>query len=128
MALITIMELLRLQGSGGIAEGMKTARAVICVGQAIELEHNAQVRRKLLNRHRQQHKDKLVDGNSLGQAGLEPIHRRREAAKEEARHEESFSPTWIQPVRVRVGSLLVDALMDTAMITRTGTHPLSGEL
>ena len=128
MALITIMEILRLQGSGGIAEGMKTARAVICVGQAIELEHNCQVRRKLLNRHRQRQKDKLLDRNSLDEAGLGPIQQRREAAKEEVKHEDSFSPTWIQPIRVRVGSILVDALMDTAMITRTGTHPRTGDL
>ena len=34
LPLITILELMRLQGSGGISEGVKTARALLTIGKA----------------------------------------------------------------------------------------------
>ena len=43
MALITVLEILRLSGTGGIAEGMKTTRALLSVGKAIENEHHAEI-------------------------------------------------------------------------------------
>src|SRR3979411_2541249 len=41
LSVITILELMRLHGSSGIADGMKTARALIDVGRAVEMEWNA---------------------------------------------------------------------------------------
>ncbi|GAV49885.1 hypothetical protein ZYGR_0S00170 [Zygosaccharomyces rouxii] len=42
MCVITILELLKLNSTGGIIEGMRTARAVISVGKAIEMEFRSE--------------------------------------------------------------------------------------
>lgn len=55
LSVITILELLRLSNSGGIVEGMKSARALISIGKAIESEYNAEQMTKKSNR-------KLVSG------------------------------------------------------------------
>ncbi|KAG9125065.1 DNA-directed RNA polymerase [Ceratobasidium sp. 392] len=41
LAVITILELMRLHGTGGVAEGMKTGRALVSVGKAVEVECRA---------------------------------------------------------------------------------------
>lgn len=38
LAIITILELMRLHGTGGVSEGMRTSRALISVGRAVEEE------------------------------------------------------------------------------------------
>jgi DNA-directed RNA polymerase len=50
MSIITILELLRLNNSGGIIEGMKSARALIGIGKAIESEYNAEQMTKKSNK------------------------------------------------------------------------------
>lgn len=50
LSIITILELLRLNNSGGIIEGMKSARALIGVGKAIESEYNAEQMAKKSNK------------------------------------------------------------------------------
>jgi len=50
LSVITILELLRLSNSGGIIEGMKSARALISIGKAIENEYNAEQMRKKSNK------------------------------------------------------------------------------
>lgn len=40
---------------------------------------------------------------------------------------EDWTSEWSQSVRVRVGSFLVDALMDVATVTRTAVDRRSGE-
>jgi hypothetical protein len=44
---ITILELMRLHGTGGVAEGMKTSRALVSVGKAVEGECRAVWGKKL---------------------------------------------------------------------------------
>jgi hypothetical protein len=46
LSLLTILELMRLQGSGGISLGMKTTRALVSVGKSIENEYKAQMCKK----------------------------------------------------------------------------------
>lgn len=50
LSIITILELLRLNNSGGIIEGMKSARALIGVGKAVESEYNAEQMAKKSNK------------------------------------------------------------------------------
>jgi DNA-directed RNA polymerase, mitochondrial len=120
LALIVILELMRLQGSGGIAEGMKTARALVSVGKAVEMEYDAHLLRK---------QDLPVLSPTVGQGsnGLAALQARRVAAKEQEGDMRSWAPAWTQAVRVRVGSFLVDALMDVAVVRRTAPDPRGGE-
>lgn len=46
MALITIVELMRLCGSEGVTGGMKAARAILTIGRAIENEYHAERSRR----------------------------------------------------------------------------------
>ncbi|KAF8550661.1 hypothetical protein OG21DRAFT_1487603 [Imleria badia] len=43
LSLITILEVMRLNSTGGIADGMKLARALLTVGRAVENEYKAQI-------------------------------------------------------------------------------------
>ncbi|KAF8317988.1 DNA/RNA polymerase [Clavulina sp. PMI_390] len=148
LALITIMEVLRLHGSGGIAEGMKTARALIQVGIAVENEYTALLRKRELNKRpnlerfdREATPGSLSDeldsaippavpssapssNNVLGMAGgLSHVVARREAAKRDALVENVTIPEWSRALQARIGGVLVDALMDTATVVRTTTLP-----
>ena len=132
LALLTIMEILRLYGTGGIAEGMKTARALISVGIAVEMEHNAQIRKRQYYRTREHggshaSLDPLNAHTDSDMEGLEAIKARRDLAREQAKREASWSEPWSQAIRVRVASILVDALMDTAMVIRHTTDPKTGK-
>lgn len=136
LSLLTIMEILRLHGSGGIAQGMKTARALISVGAAVEQEYGAALRKREMSRRYNLEKFYTDDGSedSSGKkpletaGGLDSINARREAAKKDAEVEsKSKSHEWSRAIQARIGSLLVDALMDTAMVTRTIENPESGE-
>ncbi|KAG9104531.1 DNA-directed RNA polymerase [Ceratobasidium sp. 370] len=98
LAVITILELMRLHGTGGVAEGMKTGRALVSVGKAVELECRAVWGKK----RRKSQTEGVVD-LSLGM------------------------PEWTQIVRVRLGSFLVDRLMANAMVTRTGVDAEDNE-
>ncbi len=51
LSAITILELLRQNGGGGIGEGMKTTRAVLSIGKAVENEYNSEQLKKKQNRN-----------------------------------------------------------------------------
>lgn len=139
LALITIMEVLRLHGSGGVSEGMKTARALIAVGMAVEQEYNAAMRKREMTRRHNLEKFYRTESpaESEGEVptstsletdgGLDSIKARREAAKRDAEVEAATTPEWSRAIQARVGSVLVDALMDTATVVRTIPHPSTGE-
>lgn len=154
MALITVLEILRLSGTGGIAEGMKTTRALLSVGKAVENEHHAeilkskhgislkgveadakQVKRKLRYfDHRKAEKELdlkspeftgLIDeamGASNADAHYAHPHdiasERARARVNEERMNKAWTPNWSQMIRIKVGSFLVDSLMECATITR----------
>ncbi|TIA84077.1 hypothetical protein E3P92_00234 [Wallemia ichthyophaga] len=154
MALITVLEILRLSGTGGIAEGMKTTRALLSVGKAVENEHHAeilkskhgvslkgveadakQVKRKLRYfDHKKAEKELdlkspeftgLIDeamGTSTPDEHFAYPHdiasERALARVHEERMNRAWTPNWSQMIRIKVGSFLVDSLMECATITR----------
>lgn len=139
LAMITIMEVLRLHGSGGVSEGMKTARALIAVGSAVEQEYTAIVRKREMNKRnnlervyeRDESKRSLASPESSEAletaGGLDVVEARRRAAKQDAKIEASHMPEWSRAIQARIGGILVDALMDTAVVVRTIDHPVTGE-
>lgn len=138
LALITIVELLRLCGGGGVSDGMKAARAILHIGKAVEHEYHAQVLKEgLPNKEFDRQLEKIAEGNSLGVDGkIMPsnaersldIMWRREMAKREKEGDASWRPAWSQGIRAKVGSILITALMDVAKIERTVRHPVTSEL
>ncbi|GAA5920111.1 hypothetical protein JCM6882_008670 [Rhodosporidiobolus microsporus] len=138
MALVTIVEIMRLYGSGGITEGVKAARAMLHVGRAIENEYHAELLKEVhTNKGLQAEIDRLSEIGSIGADGSVQgrsteqslgILWRREMAKREADGDSSWRPAWTQPIRAKVGSILVDALIQVANVERTIRHPRTGDL
>ncbi|KAJ9478932.1 DNA-directed RNA polymerase, mitochondrial [Pseudozyma hubeiensis] len=121
LALITILELMRMSGNGGVSDGMKTTRALLQVGRAIEMEYHSEVVRKnpkiFQNAHTAQ--------STLRKRGLIDLAARREIKAWQKQQEDegvlSSIPRWTQTIRARVGSYLVQHLMHVATVNRKAT-------
>lgn len=125
LSLITILEIMRLQGTGGITDGMKTARALIAVGHAVEMEYKAQMCKK--------NKITVPTGGNRPESyftnlGYRDLHARRVTARKYMEDAEEWTAPWTQRVRVKVGSILVECLMEVAEVTRTAISKVNGEI
>ncbi|KAF8591711.1 DNA/RNA polymerase [Ramaria rubella] len=71
LSLIVILELINLQGTGGINDGMKIARALLTVGRAVEDEYKAELSR---SEHQPAfvHAYEYLRGHKLGVIKLNP--------------------------------------------------------
>lgn len=143
LALVTILELMRMVGSGGITDGMKTLRGIMAVGKAVEGEHRAETIRQVagkkslawqssLDKHTKRpdrvqitrtwhaqnpHKDSLpLDGNT-STAGT--------ATTELG---SVWTPNWTQMMQISVGSFLVESLIETARVERRARDPVTDEI
>ncbi|CAO1616183.1 unnamed protein product [Parajaminaea phylloscopi] len=113
LALITVLEVMRLQGSGGVSDGMKTTRTLISLGKAVEAEHYVGV----IRQHPEIYsKVKRLNEMVSNQRATDSI------ARQEARRllkANQYGPLeWTQTIRARVGSYLVGHLMKIATIRR----------
>lgn len=116
---------MRLHGSGGVTDGMKTARALLAVGRAVENEYKAQMCRK--NKIQVYSPAKPGEHGYFTRFGYRDLHARRVTAAKYMEDMEEWTTEWSQHVRVKVGSILVDNLMNVAMIDRNGTNKRTGE-
>lgn len=127
LSLITILELMNLQGTGGVSDGMKTARALLGVGKAVELEYKAQMCKKN-NIAIPQSQFARPDTSLFTRLGYRDLHARRVAARKHMEDAEDWTSDWSQLVRVKVGGFLVDCLMDVATVTRSITDDKGSEV
>jgi DNA-directed RNA polymerase len=129
LSLITIMEIMRLQGSGGVYDGMKTTRALVAVGRAVELEYKAQMCRanKIVFPSMSTLKQGDIAGSFFSNMGYRNLQERRVAAAKHVLDGEGWTSTWTQMTRSKVGGILVDCLMDVAEVTRTAQDKKTGE-
>ena len=116
---------MRLNSTGGIADGMKLARALLTVGRAVENEYKAQMCKRnniaIPSLHR------VGDHSFFTGLGYRDLHARRVTAAKYIQDNEEWTTEWTQLLRVRVGSILVDCLMDVATVERTAIHKRTGE-
>lgn len=117
LSLITILEIMRLQGSGGVFDGMKTTRALIGVGKAIEIEYKAQMCKR--NNIQIPTAPRLGDVGYFSNFGYRNLQERRVAAARHMEDGEGWTTEWTQAVRSKIGGILVECLMDVAEVTRT---------
>ncbi|KAF8229392.1 DNA/RNA polymerase [Tricholoma matsutake] len=128
LSLITITEIMGLHGSGGVHGGMKTTRALISVGRAVELEYKSQICKEN-NIHIPHWTSSKQDGvNFFSKMGYTNLMQRRLAAAKHVSDGEGWTAAWSQIVRSKVGGILVDCLMDVAQVTRTARDKKTGEL
>ncbi|KAG6896061.1 hypothetical protein C0992_010594 [Termitomyces sp. T32_za158] len=118
LSLLTILEVMRLQGSGGVHDGMKTTRALLSIGKAVELEYKGQVCRA--NKIYVPAAPKLGNAGYFSSLGYSSLQQRRVAAAKVMSDGEAWTADWTQYVRSKVGGILVECLMDVAEVTRWG--------
>ncbi|SCV99723.1 LAFE_0B01090g1_1 [Lachancea fermentati] len=118
MCVITILELLKLNSTGGIIEGMRTARAVISVGKAIEMEFRAEQLLKSESRvfkdiNKKSHEFKMLVQNARATFRSMKI--------------ESSKILWPQEARAKIGSILISMLIHVAKVRVEGVDPVTNE-
>lgn len=115
LAVITILEILKLNSTGGVIEGMRTARAVIAVGKAIEMEFRS---------------DQLLSNESNA---FKEINKNSPMLKNFVRHAKSTfralkieqsKIVWPQTVRAKLGSVLISMLIQVARVDVSGYDPI----
>jgi DNA-directed RNA polymerase len=119
LGLLTIVEIMRLHGTSGVPDGTKATRALIHIGRAVENEHHMNLLRK------KPHLRKLARKLSLNLRGERVLDQglrarlRAEAEAEGANDIAGELEPWTQPIRARVGSFLIQLLMQEATVTRS---------
>ena len=124
LSLLTILEIMRLQGSGGMLYGMKMTRALIAVGKAVENEYKAEMCK--LHDIPVPQFTRRSDG-FFTTLGYRHLHQRRTAAARINEDGEGWTAAWTQVVRAKVGAVLVECLMDVAQVERTSVDPQTRE-
>lgn len=141
LSIVTILELLRLHNSSGIGDGMKTARAIIDVGKAVEMEYNAvQIKQKssrgTLSRDITGHHDAhaLFSSGKLFNMAVKKAQNKVDGKKSAAANGEEalagtneWNPIWPSTIRAKVGSVLTSLLLEAARIPTPSRDPETGK-
>lgn len=140
LALITVLEVMRMAGSGGVSDGMKALRGMLAVGKAVETEYRAETiksvagvdsphwlrtidaasqrpTRALVTQEWQRLGHQVKDGRE-GSSSDTPIG---------ADWQSVWTPSWSQGSHLGVGSFLLARLLKVAKVTRKGQDPETGE-
>ena len=125
LSLLTILEIMRLQGSGGVIQGMKMTRALVAVGKAVENEYKVEMCKL--------HDIPVPQFSRRGDGvfttfGYNHLHQRRVAAAASHEDGEEWTAAWTQVARAKVGAVLVECLMDVAQLERASVNRETGEI
>ena len=145
LALITILEVMRMSGSGGIADGMKATRGMLAVAKGVEREYRAETIRSVagidsplwlrtIDPQTQKPSPQLIQQvwEQVGKIGEGDTRRARNQriGSHDVALEESlkavWTPPWSELVHVAVGGYLLKALISAAKVTRSGIDPDTG--
>jgi len=141
LALITVLEVMRMAGSGGVTDGMKALRGMLSVGRAVETEYRADTIKDISGVDSPQWL-KTIDPTTqrpsrqlVSQVWQRLGHQVREGKQGspsndpavEADWRSVWTPSWPQPTHVGVGAFLIEALLSVAKVTRRGKDPETGE-
>ena len=107
---------------------MKTARALLSVGRAVESEYKAEMCKKNNISVPTSVPARPGEQNIFTSLGYRDLHARRVAARKYMEDAEEWTTEWTQLVRVKVGSFLVDCLMDVATVQRSIKDDRTGEI
>jgi DNA-directed RNA polymerase len=141
IAVITVLELMRMCGSGGISEGMKALRGMLAVGKAVETEYKAETIKNVagvdspewlrtIDPQNQRPTRHLVGqvwrnlGRDISGDETNPFPSREGSSEQ---WKSVWTPSWSQNIHLGLGSYLTKALLDVAMVERTARDPETGE-
>ncbi|EIE89866.1 hypothetical protein RO3G_14577 [Rhizopus delemar RA 99-880] len=122
LSIVTILELLRLHNSSGIGDGMKTARAILDVGKAVEMEHNAVQMKK--HAKSQQNIQNVLSSGRLFNMAVNKAHKKIVNNDENSAE---WNPVWPTTTRAKVGSVLTSLLLEAAKIPVPSRDPETGK-
>ncbi|KAK6456130.1 mitochondrial DNA-directed RNA polymerase [Scheffersomyces xylosifermentans] len=116
MCVITILELLKLNSTGGIVDGMRAARALISVGKAVELEHKSQ---SLLKSEMKAFSKKVKSTKQW----------KRILSNKKSNYIENpdESTDWSYTVYAKLGAVLTNLLLFVAKVPVKGQNPSTGK-
>ncbi|ODQ79605.1 hypothetical protein BABINDRAFT_161986 [Babjeviella inositovora NRRL Y-12698] len=121
MAVTAILELLKLNSTGGVHDGMRTARAVIACGKAIEMEYRAEKVLRLENSFFRDYKKQPKSPEFRKLLNSTKAVFRNETLEQEMGE-------WPSDIKAKVGSVLVSLIMHVARIPVEGRDPVSGDI
>ncbi|KAG8974649.1 DNA-directed RNA polymerase, partial [Tulasnella sp. 427] len=125
LATLTVMEVMSLPSTSGVDGGMKTARALLDVGKAVEAEYQARIlRRNGLSEKVNNGPTRTMSHHSLASL-LERRAQKAAASKSEVdkrRRRPEALLEWSAPIRLKVGAFLVDHLVKIAKVEATKTE------
>lgn len=130
---LTISEMIYLTGtdtgSANIPLGIKTARALLAVGKAVEQEHRTELMAKAPKNERDRIERLDIKANAMYSSGkiYDAAARAGLRAEQQENEAANWLPKWSDPDRARVGSLLVGMLLDTAKVRQYETDPETGK-
>lgn len=127
LSLIAILELLNLYGSNSQETSMKLTRTLLCVGKAVEEEYKAETSRRHGFPVASYTQGLHPRGNVFSSTAYDVLLVRRKAARQELEAAESFRASWPQQIRLKVGSILVECLMDVATVRRYAKDKVTGD-
>lgn len=142
LALITVLEMMRMSGSGGVTDGMKALRGMLAVGKAVETEYRAETIKNVSGVD-SPHWLRTIDASSqrptraLVTQAWQRLGREIKSDKRgssstdpaiESEWRSVWTPSWSQSTHIGVGSFLIEALLDVAKVTRKAKDPDTGEI
>jgi DNA-directed RNA polymerase len=117
ICVIMILELLKLNSSGGVSDGMRIARALVSVGRAIEMEFRSQ---SLVKSDEKVYSKKVKTTKQW-----KKLLRRKNTGGTD----QSIDDTeWSSPVLIHLGSTLISLLLHVAKVPVTGSDPTTGKV
>lgn len=114
---VTILEIIKNNSTGGIHEGMRTARAVISVAKALELEFRSDQILRSENTFLKNEKKAIPRRNLKKYAANMTIFKSEKLS--------DLKIVWPQEIKVKLGSALVSILMHVAKVQVTGVDPIT---
>lgn len=117
LGILTMLEILKLTSTGGVLEGMRTARAVLSVGNAVEMEYKTS---RASTRER-----KALSGISAKSLNSKSVSSVQGLVKDSQLN--STQTSWPPTIRAKVGSLLISLLLHVAKVPVYGKDPVTGE-
>ncbi|WVQ76764.1 hypothetical protein IAR50_006438 [Cryptococcus sp. DSM 104548] len=136
LALITILEIMRMSGSGGIVDGMKVLRGMVAVGKAVETEFRAETIKnvagvdshhwlKTIDPQTQKPSRQLI-GSVWKKIGEQVKNPKVQEEFQGGSLQEVWTPSWTRMIQLGVGSELVDALLKVAKVEREAKDRQTG--
>ncbi|KAK7204648.1 hypothetical protein BZA70DRAFT_279684 [Myxozyma melibiosi] len=121
---ITILELIRMHATIDANEGLRTARAVLTVGRAIQQEYNSEQ----LLRHEVSGLGVFKPTKSTLQNPLDFGRALATAKRLNEEHQvlKSWRPEWPEDVKAEIGSTMISIFMHVAKLSVKATDPVTG--